>query len=168
MRIKFPVTAFCVAQPGCVCRWVVLLLYLLQSLSVPRKYCMYTQWHFSCTPVFWNAFLCPSPFPHALDRSALWWILSHAPKVPNSLSHSLPGPCPAPSHYSTTALQDLFPRSSAMRDIKLFLLGTEKDAAGGRSALPPPPALQSSCNHRSGKAEWGRGEHRENKCNGSL
>lgn len=79
----------------------------LHSLSVPTKHCMYQ------TMTLYA--LQHSEMPSCVLPSHTLWIDLHfnrfchmQPKVPQ-----LPGPCPAPSHCSTMALQDLFPRPAA-------------------------------------------------------
>lgn len=170
---KFPVTAFCVSvmhlNPGELCCYCT-----PYPACVPIKSCMY---HTMTLFMHSRILKC---LPVCFLHSHKLWIDLHfdrsykmQPKVLNSLNQNLPLPSTEPLLHHSSA--GLFLRPSTMWNIKLLLLDTEKGAASGRSALPPPPALHSSCNHITGlaanlqtlgtglgKAEWERGEHREN------
>lgn len=168
MKRKFPVTAFCVAQPGCICRWVTVhltqpecphevlhvpdngFLYALQYSEMPS--CVLLPSHMLCVELHFNRFCHKQP------------------KVLNSLSHSFPGPFPASRHSSTMALQDLFPRSAALCEtLNTFSWAWRKMQVKDLPCLPLQPSWapavpswvwQQTLSTGLGKSERVRGEHK--------
>lgn len=160
MKRKSPATAFCVAFADELCSCCT-----FTQPECPHKALHVPDNDSLCTPAFWNAFLCP-PFPHALDRSALQSILSHAAQSA-TVTRPLPSTEPLPHHGSAGFVPKA---SSSMWNTKQLLLGMRKmllvedlpclPLQLSRGPAIPSRAWQQTLGTALRKAEWARGEHR--------